>query len=118
MLPIVEIFIAIFSCENGYNTAVSSLECWQGLHIFYCIVFAVALFGYFLVFLLIAFFYNESRPYHTDAFARLDCNLEVYILVYKFAIAIISHFVYSSKLHWLLIIIHILGALNFTKMYL
>lgn len=88
------------------------------MHIFYCILFAFTLFGYFVVFNLISFFYNESRPYHTDAFARLDTNFETHVMLYKLLITIISHFCYAQSLHWLLIVIHILGALNFCKMYL
>ncbi len=128
LMPIVEIFISIFSCSPHadaapgstatYHIIVRDLQCWNGLHIFYCILFSVALFGFFLVFMLISFFYNESRPYHTDAFTRLDTNFETHITLYKIMITIVTHFLYSQRLHWLLITIHILGALNFCKMYL
>ena len=67
---------------------------------------------------MISFFYNESRPYHTDAFARLDTSFETYVTLYKVLITIIGHFVVEAKLHWLVIVIHILGSLNFCKMYL
>lgn len=83
MMPIIETFVSIFSCQaltanstDTYHIIDRSLQCWSGMHIFYCILFSLSLFGYFLVFLLISFFYNESRPYHTDAFARLDTNFE------------------------------------------
>ena len=95
MLPIIEIFISIFSCEDGFHIVDKGLECWTGIHIFYCILFALSLVGYFMVFLLISFFYNESRPYHTDAFARLDANFETYVTLYKFLIAIVGHFLYQ-----------------------
>lgn len=95
MQPIIEIFISIFSCKDGFHLVDKSLECLSGIHIFYCILFALSLFGYFVVFLLISFFYNESRPYHTDAFARLDANFETYVTLYKFVIAIVGHFLYD-----------------------
>src|SRR5690606_24838914 len=95
-----------------------TLECWSGIHIFYCILFSLSLLGYFTIFLLISFFYNESRPYHTDAFARLDCNFETYMTLYKILITVLGHFLHQSNLHWLIIVIHILGSINFCKMYL
>lgn len=47
-----------------------------------------------MIVLLISFFYNESRPYHTDAFARLDTNFETYISLYKVLICIVGYFLY------------------------
>jgi hypothetical protein len=126
-MPIVQTFVSIFSCQalpgapagstDTYHIIDTGLQCWNGLHIFYCILFSVALFGYCIVFILISFFYNESRPYHTDAFARLDCNFETHITLYKILITILGHFLYSERLQWLIIVIHILGSLNFCKMY-
>jgi hypothetical protein len=61
-MPIIETFVAIFSCislndgtNNTYHVIDNSLQCWGGLHIFYCILFSISLFGYFLIFLLISF---------------------------------------------------------------
>ena len=113
-----EVFIAIFDCHDGYFVADPSLQCWGGMHIFYTILFSICLFLYFMIFMLICFFYNESRPYHTDAFARLDTNFETYLCLYKILITIVGHYVYSNKLHWLIIAIHIVGSINFCKMYL
>ena len=118
MMPIIEIFISVFSCSNGHHIVDTSLLCWQGMHIFYCILFSVALIIYFLIFLLISFFYNESRPYHTDAFARLDTNFETYFTMYRIAITIIGQFTTQENLQWLIIAIHILGSAYFCKMYL
>ena len=124
-MPIIETFVAIFSCisindgtNNTYHVIDNSLQCWSGMHIFYCILFSISLFGYFLIFLLISFFYNESRPYHTDAFSRLDTNFETHIILYKVLITIIGHFLFQQSLHWLIIVIHILGSINFCKIYL
>jgi hypothetical protein len=62
------------------------------MHIFYCILFSISLIVYIMIFVLIAFFYNESRPYHTDAFARLDTNFETYTTLYRIIIIVIGHF--------------------------
>lgn len=90
--PITECFIAIFSCNNGVHIIDSTLVCWQGMHIFYTILLSICLLLYFIIFLLISFFYNESRPYHTDAFARLDTNFETYMTLYRIVVVIIGHF--------------------------
>lgn len=74
--------------------------------------------GYFLVFGIISLFFNESRPYTTDAFARLDVNFEGLLLLYKLFVTIIGHFCYTSNLQWLIIAIHIIGAIYFCNMYL
>jgi hypothetical protein len=92
--PIVEIFISIYSCQDGFLVADQTLQCWGGMHIFYCILFSICLLLYIVLFLLISSFYNESRPYHTDAFSRLDTNFETYITLYRILITIIGHFVY------------------------
>ena len=99
MMPIVEVFVSIFSCislndgtTNTYQVIDNTLQCWSGIHIFYCILFSVTLFGYITVFMLISFFYNESRPYHTDAFSRLDTNFEQHMTLYKLLITIVGHF--------------------------
>lgn len=119
MMPTIEIFVSIFSCNDDGNHVVDpELECWTGLHLFYCILFSLSLFGYFIIFLLVSSFFNESRPYHTDSFSRLDTNMETYLTLYKILITIIGHFLYQPQLHWLIITIHILGSLNFCKLYL
>ena len=117
--------MAIFSCQPSSTTPGTSVlivadnvECWSGIHIFYCALFTISLLLYLILFILISVFYNESRPYHTDAFARLDTNFETYVTLYKLLITVIGHFVSDPKMHWLIIIIHILGSLNFAKMYL
>jgi hypothetical protein len=126
LMPITEVFVSIFSCQTlpgststvTYNYIDTSLQCWGGLHIFYCALFSVALAGYILVFSLISFFFNESRPYHTDALARLDTNFESLLTLYKLFVTIIGHFCYTSNLQWLIIAIHIIGAVYFCNMYL
>ena len=102
MMPIIEVFVAIFSCATivdgssvTYHVIDTTLQCWSGIHIFYCILFSVTLFGYITVFMLISFFYNESRPYHTDAFSRLDTNFESHVTMYKLLITIVGHFFYQ-----------------------
>ncbi len=88
------------------------------MHIFYCILFSLTLLTYIGIMLLISFFYNESRPYHTDAFARLDTNFETYFTLYRIVITIVGQFLYKDQLQWLIIAVHIIGSINFCKIYL
>lgn len=117
--PIIEVFVSIYSCaDDGFHLVDPSLECWSGMHVFYCALFTICLLLYILISLLISWFYNESRPYHTDAFARLDTNFETYMTVYRIFITVLGHFLYQPQFHWLTIVVHFLGAINFCKMYL
>jgi hypothetical protein len=95
-----------------------TLKCLSGMHIFYCILFSISLILYIVIFLLISFFYNESRPYHTDAFSRLDANFETYMTLYRIAVTIIGHFLFQYNMQWLIIAIHICGSMMFCNMYL
>lgn len=92
LIPIVEVFVSIFSCEDGYHLVDKEMECWGGIHFFFAILYSVSLILYCTIFFLISCFYNESRPYHTDSFARLDTNFETYTALYRIFIAIIGHF--------------------------
>ena len=94
--PIIEVFISIFSCENEKHIVDRDMNCWQGIHLFYIGLFSVCLISVVTIALLISFFYNESRPYHTDAFSRLDSNFETYITLYRILITVMGHFLTST----------------------
>ena len=69
-IPFMEVFMGIFRCENGNHYIDTSLQCYQGLHIFF-VVFSI----FFMILLLIicaitALFYNETQPVQEEAFAR------------------------------------------------
>ena len=118
MMPIFETYIAIFDCETGGTHRIdTSLECWGGLHVFMCVLFSVTLAGYFAIFLLISFFYNESRPNHTDALRRLDLNLELYLLMFKLLIVILTHFLRKESWQWVLIVAHLVFSSYFSHIW-
>eukprot|EP01022_Parablepharisma_sp_SALTPOND_P014020 TRINITY_DN1886_c0_g1_i1.p1 TRINITY_DN1886_c0_g1~~TRINITY_DN1886_c0_g1_i1.p1 ORF type:complete len:1985 (-),score=180.40 TRINITY_DN1886_c0_g1_i1:1112-7066(-) len=116
--PIVETFVSIFSCSNGRHIVDTSMECWTGMHIFYCFLFSIGLLLFLTIGLAIAILYNESRPNAVDGLARLDISLELYLFVYRVCVAIVSHFAASDTYHWLLIVIYVLGSLNFVVLYM
>jgi PAS domain S-box-containing protein len=117
LTPIVESFVSIFSCKDGYHIVARDLQCWTGIHIFYCFFFFIALLVFFIIIILMSYFYNESISSSIDVLARLDCNFEVYFAIYRIFIAILAHFARSSSLHWLLIVVYLFGSMNFVKMY-
>ena len=93
MMPIFETYIAIFDCETGGTHRIdTALECLGGLHIFLSVLFTMTLAGYLALFVLISLLFNESRHNHTNALRRLDLNLELYIVIFKFIIVILTHF--------------------------
>jgi hypothetical protein len=118
MMPIFETYIAIFDCETGSTHRIDTgLECWGGLHIFLCVLFTITLAGYLAIFMLISLFFNESRPNHTNALRRLDLNLELYIVIFKFIIVILTHFLRKDTWQWLLIVAHLVFSSYFSHVW-
>jgi len=59
-MPFFESFLSIVRCEGGRHYLDTSIQCWQGLHIFLfilCLFFLILLFAYNLI---IALLYNET----------------------------------------------------------
>ena len=115
--PITETMISIFDCDGSSHRIMTDVVCWGGPHLVYCVFCMYSLVLLIAITLLIAILYNESRPTSLDAFSRLDTNLELYLLLYRIALAIISVYGTSSAFQWILSIIHILGSFNFVKLY-
>ena len=116
--PITEILIAIFNCDsNGNHNVMQGTKCWQGVHIFYTFLCVFCFLLFLLICVMIAQLYNESRSTCVDALGRLDTNVELYFLLYRVGLAIISIYGTSSVFHWVLAAIHFLGSLNFVKLY-
>ena len=80
-------------------------------------MFSVALAGYLAIFVLISFFYNESRPNHTDALRRLDLNLELYLVMFILLIVILTHFLRKDTWQWVLIVAHLLFSSYFSHIW-
>lgn len=120
LIPAVDFFISIFECDakTGYHLYDTDLMCWGGTHAFYCALFSVALFLYIGVTFVIALFYNESRPSHTDTLTRLDTNQEVYLVVYRIILVVVSHYTAEySTFQWLTLTLHVLICVHLVKNY-
>ena len=117
-IPVVETMVSIFSCEDGHHVVATDIQCWKGTHIIYIIIMGLGLFSFLFLSLLVAYFYNESRSSSVDALARLDFNLEVLFMVYRFIAAVLAHFGTSTGLHWILILFYLLGSIHFVRLYI
>ena len=74
LVPTVDFFISVYECDSttGYHTIDTSLQCWTGLHAFYCALFAIGIAVNITLVIMVSLMYNEPRSFSTDAFARLD----------------------------------------------
>jgi len=78
----------------------------------------VALVLYIGVAFVVALFYNESRPSHTDMLTRLDTNQEVYLVVYRVLLVVVSHYTADlSTFQWLTLCLHVLICIHLIKNY-
>jgi len=93
--PIMEAFLAVFKCENGYHTIDTTMQCYQGTHIFFIIFSVIFIILLLLVAVLAALFYNETQPIQEDAFARLEDSSEILMLLFRMGIIVYSTFVVS-----------------------
>ncbi|MDR3549596.1 MAG: hypothetical protein P4M11_15230 [Candidatus Pacebacteria bacterium] len=115
--PITETMVSIFDCDGSHHKIMLDVQCWGGAHIFYCIFCMLTLILFILVAATVALLYNESRPTSVDAFSRLDTSMELYLLLYRVGLGIVSVYGTSNAFQWILSVIHILGSFNFVKLY-
>ncbi len=94
-LPFMEAFLSVFSCVNGHHKIDTSMQCYQGVHIFFVVFSFVFMFLLLGITVLSALFYNESQPIQEDAFSRIEDSTEVLMLLYRTGIVIYSTFVYT-----------------------
>ena len=119
LIPIIDFYASIIECDsNGNLKQDSSVKCFSVLHAFYCALFA---FGFILqnvITVTISLLFNESRPNHTDAFSRLDTNLEVYLTLYRVKLMAFSHHTadYPSY-QWLSLAVNTFTCIHLLRSY-
>lgn len=109
-MPFYEAFISILNCEDGYHYIDKSIECFQGLHIFYivlCIIFLILLFS---ISLIIAMLFNETQPVQEDCLSRLESSFEVALVIYRSIVATFTNFCDSEICSWILISVFIIAG--------
>lgn len=118
VIPSTDFFISIFQCDSrGYHFVDKSLQCWQGMHAFYCALYSVGLLLFLVGACLVSLLFNESRPYHLDALTRLDINQEIYITLYRVILTAVSHYTTTSNFQWITLALHLLMSAHFLKDY-
>lgn len=108
--PFFESFISILNCHNGVHYLDPSLQCFQGVHIFYfvvCIIFLVLLFSSNIV---IAMLYNETQPVQEDSLSRQESSFEVALVIYRSLVCTFAFFCESQICNWILIAVYILAS--------
>ena len=70
--PLFESFISVFRCNNGYHYIITSVQCFNGIHILFIVLSIIFCLLLFLICFLISLLYNETQPVPEDAFARLN----------------------------------------------
>ena len=117
--PIIECFVAIFSCDSEGNHIVhTQMECWTGIHLFYVFLFTFFFLCFILILFLISCFYNVNITSSTDILARADINMEIYFLAYRVLLAIFGILLTDSVFHWVLIIFYLIFSISFLRLYL
>ncbi len=116
LVPIVDFVVSLYECENDTHV-IADMACWTGVHIAYCVLFSLGLALFLCTIFAIAFFYNESRPFHTDSLSRLDINFEIYLVVYRILLTAVSHFAQSERYRWPYLALHFAISLHLLKIY-
>eukprot|EP00826_Nyctotherus_ovalis_P033025 TRINITY_DN2662_c0_g1_i1.p1 TRINITY_DN2662_c0_g1~~TRINITY_DN2662_c0_g1_i1.p1 ORF type:complete len:366 (-),score=40.85 TRINITY_DN2662_c0_g1_i1:22-1119(-) len=116
-IPMTETMVSIFDCKDNYHKVMTGTKCWNGVHLFYAVLSIICLLLFLAIVLLIVFFYNETRLDCTDCLSRLDTNLESYLFLYRFTLAILSVYGTGRIFRWILAFAHILGSGFFVHHY-
>ena len=91
--PFMELLMGIFKCDNGKNKIVETMNCYEGIHIFYVVfslIFIILLFG---ITTISTFFYNETRFSQDDASAKSEDSTEILWILFRLLIIIYTTFV-------------------------
>lgn len=116
--PMAEHFASVFRCPDGHHAVALRLRCWHGAHILHSVLASLGLLLLVLVCTLVAFFFNESQCNSPDALARLDMNVEVPVLFYRVALAVLTVVLAESEYSWVLVAVDCVGSFAFTVAYL
>lgn len=116
-LPMVEGFVSVYSCDQGFHVVDTSVKCWTGVHVFYCVFFTFALLLAIVVVLAISVFYNESRADAKDGLKRLDTSLEIHIFFYRLVMGILAHFLSNKSYNWLLPLCNTFAIFYYVLLY-
>lgn len=69
-IPLLEILLGVFRCENNHLIGDKLTECYSGVHIFFIVLSVILSIILLAILTLIPFFYNDSQLNQHDTFAQ------------------------------------------------
>lgn len=93
-MPIVDLFIGIVSCRDSGMHFSFDVECWMGSHIIHGITAIVFLCLFYVICIVVAFVYYESRFAYSNPNSKAtsidDIILKSYILIAVLAYSLMA----------------------------
>ncbi len=120
--PICELYVDIYFCTSDNNVLLlPSITCWSTQHSIHMALITIGLVLNIVAAFVVAFYFNESRPYSAtggeDGLARLDTNSEVYFCSYRVIISLLGRWLIERDLNWVLLVMHFFYATIFAYKY-
>lgn len=69
-MPIVDLFISVWTCEDSYHYAFQNYECWTGSHTVHSIVAIIFLVIFYTLSVIHSFLYYEARFIYTNSISK------------------------------------------------
>ena len=92
-IPFFEVFLSIFSCEGSYHKITGSLNCFGGVHIFLMVLSILFMITLLLIAFSVSIFFKLTQLNKGNAFARLENNGAVLLLLCRMILAIENTFI-------------------------
>ena len=93
--PLMEVLISIFKCEDGKNKIVQTMNCYEGIHVFFVVLSIIIILLLLLIILLSTFLYRETQLSQTDSSAKIHDYSEILWILFRLLIVIYSTFVFT-----------------------
>ncbi|CAD8173029.1 unnamed protein product [Paramecium pentaurelia] len=84
-MPIVDLFISVWTCKDSYHFSFTNYECWTGSHTVHSIVAIIFLIIFYTLSAIHSFLYYEARFIYTNSLSKQsgfdDFILKTYIVI-------------------------------------
>ncbi|CAD8074133.1 unnamed protein product [Paramecium primaurelia] len=84
-MPIVDLFISVWTCKDSYHFSFTNYECWTGSHTVHSIVAIIFLIIFYILSAIHSFLYYEARFIYTNSLSKQsgfdDFILKTYIVI-------------------------------------
>eukprot|EP01022_Parablepharisma_sp_SALTPOND_P016263 TRINITY_DN2359_c0_g1_i1.p1 TRINITY_DN2359_c0_g1~~TRINITY_DN2359_c0_g1_i1.p1 ORF type:complete len:1978 (-),score=184.73 TRINITY_DN2359_c0_g1_i1:941-6763(-) len=122
IIPVCEVYVSIFFCNSdGTVQLLPAMKCWSTEHSIHTAFVTAGLVLHVCAALIVALYFNESRPYVAtsgeDGLTRLDTNGEVYYCAYRILISLLGQWLIEKELNWVLLLAHFIYAVTLAYNY-